>query len=627
MATRADDVLLTTRNATGMPSGATSDSVPAANRSPRLEANRAVEQMDLEDDNAAGREKTGLPALLEQPAVKRFAPYLAAVLVLALGAVVYSTLSQPVERPLYPNMADADKEAALTALTNGGIEARLDPSTGTLVVNQEQFHEARILLASQGLPRAATTGFSSLQQSMPLGTSQFMEQMRYNASVEEELAESIKRINSIENARVHLALPRQSAFVRDRADPKASVVVTPFNGRSLGSEQVQAIIHLVSSSVPYLSPQNVSVVDQFGRLLTENETDNPLDVSARQLQWQRRLETEYTERVNALLAPIVGAANVRTQVSADIDFARVEQTEENFDPQVEGTVVRSEQTEQRTSTEQPAEGVPGSLSNQPPPDVTATQTAQLPGAGGAGQTTTQEQESRNARNFEVDRTVRHTVQPAARVRRVSVAVAVNRMIGRDESGNPAERALTPEEITQFTSLVCGAVGCDQQRGDVVSLVNTNFDPPTVIMPLPWYQQPQIIEFSKYGLAALVFMLFILVVIRPLVKRLTYVAPPVPEQVVAPAGLIAADAGAVDSEKEAESDKKPDDSEDVELQEGETLEQLKARLKPKKKQAISADMLDTANSYDDKVTVVRMLVNEDARRVALVMKNLISKDMS
>ena len=214
--------------------------------------------------------KGALAQALERPAVRKTLPYVGFALVLLLGIIAYTTLSAPPPRALYPEMADADKETAQQLLKKNGIDVKLDAVSGNLQVSANDFHEARILLASAGLPREVGTGFSSLKGEMPLGTSQFMERARYNASIEEELAQSIRRINTVRDARVHLALPREGAFIRDRTEPKASVIVTPYNGRSLSDGQVQAIVHLVSSSIPYMTPANVSVVDQFGRLLTES---------------------------------------------------------------------------------------------------------------------------------------------------------------------------------------------------------------------------------------------------------------------------------------------------------------------------------------------------------------------
>ena len=256
---------------------------------------------------------------LKQPVVRTALPYVGLALVLLLAVVAYISMSTPPPRALYPEMADADKEAAQQLLAKNGVGVKLDPATGSLVVPASEFHEARIMLAAAGLPKDSSAGPSMLNETMPLGTSQFMEQARYNATVEEELAQSIRRINSIKDARVHLALPRQSAFVRDRADPKASVIVTPFAGRSVSDGQVQAIIHLVSSSIPYMVPANVSVVDQFGRLLTEPA--GAKDLNAKQLELRQKLEADYVDRINQILAPIFGPANVRAQVNADLDFS------------------------------------------------------------------------------------------------------------------------------------------------------------------------------------------------------------------------------------------------------------------------------------------------------------------
>ena len=305
----------------------------------------------------------GIGNFLQNPMVRTALPYFGIGLVILLAVIAYATMSASPPRSLYPNMADADKEQAQQLLTKNGVDVSLDPLTGALQVPASEFHEARIMLAAAGLPREATTGYSGLRENMPLGTSQFMEQARYNASIEEELAQSIRRINTVQDARVHLALPRQSAFVRDRADPKASVIVTPYNGRAVSEGQVQAIVHLVSSSIPYMTPANVSVVDQFGRLLTE--TPDSKDLSAKQLELRQRLEADYADRVVQLLGPIFGANNVRAQVNADLDFSVIERTVENFDPTSTGTKVRSEQLRESTTTEPKSEGVPGSLSNEP----------------------------------------------------------------------------------------------------------------------------------------------------------------------------------------------------------------------------------------------------------------------
>jgi flagellar M-ring protein FliF len=583
-------------------------------------------------------------ALLQRPMVRQTLPYVGIALVLLLAVMAYISMSTPAPRALYPEMADADKEAAQQLLQKNGVTVRLDSTTGSLTVPADQFHEARIMLAAAGLPKESSGGSSVLKETMPLGTSQFMEQARYNATVEEELAQSIRRINTIQNARVHLALPRQSAFISDRVDPKASVIVTPYAGRALSEGQVQAIVHLVSSSIPYMTPAGVSVVDQFGRLLTEAQ--GAKDLNAKQLELRQKVEADYVDRINQILAPIFGSTNVHAQVSADLDFSVIEQTMENFDPGNAGTKVRSEQLKQSEKTEPRATGVPGSLSNEPPAAAAPTADANLPNpAAGqaAADNTIRGKDSSQSRNYEMDRTVKYVVDPAPRMRRLTVGVAINDAIAAAGAATaPTRRPLPEAEIARLTSLVQGAVGFSADRGDLVNIISTSFEPPHVEAPVPLWQQSRYIDLAKYVSVALAIALLALLVVRPVVNRLTYVPQPemsrdqmlasLAESGVNVGQLTGAAAGASGEAGDGEggaqdgaAGDKPSEG-DVELREGETLEELRARLKPRKKTAISAEMLDTANSYDDKVTVVRMMVSQDAKRVALVLKNLIAKDI-
>ena len=619
-----------------------------------VSTSRDVARMNSGEDAAGTSLATsgtgGLGGFLQRPMVRTALPYFGIGLVILLAVVVYASMSASPPRSLYPSMADSDKEQAQQLLTKNGVDVSLDPLTGALQVPASEFHEARIMLAAAGLPREATTGYSGLKENMPLGTSQFMEQARYNASIEEELAQSIRRINTVQDARVHLALPRQSAFVRDRADPKASVILTPYNGRAVSEGQVQAIVHLVSSSIPYMTPANVSVVDQFGRLLTE--TPESKDLSAKQLELRQRLEADYADRVVQLLGPIFGANNVRAQVNADLDFSVIERTVENFDPTSTGTKVRSEQLRESTTTEPKSEGVPGSLSNEPPPPVAATPDAAVSpeSAPGANEPVIRGQERSEAKNYEMDRSVQYVVDPAPRMRRLTVAVAINDAIAAPGSTEPpARRPLPAQEVARLTSLVQGAVGFNANRGDVVNLISTSFEPPAPVTPLPIWQQPQYLDVAKYLLVALAIALVGFLVVRPIINRITYIPPPPAAAQMSPdemkaalvaSGDLSADAligggaggGASDLVAGAAGagGVEATDGETIEMREGETMEEfkarLKARLKPKKKAGISAEMLDTANSYDDKVTVVRMMVEQDAKRVALVLKNLITRDI-
>lgn len=568
--------------------------------------------------------------LLRTPMVRIALPYVGIALVLLLAVVAYMSLSAPPPRTLYPEMADSDKEAAQQLLRKNGIGVALDRVTGSLTVPVSEFHEARMMLAAAGLPRDSVAD-SSINQTMPLGTSQFMEQARYNAAIEAELAQSIRRINTIKDARVHLALPRQSAFVRDRADPKASVIVTPFQGRAVSDGQVQAIIHLVSSSVPYLVPTHVSVVDQFGRLLTD--TGSAADLNAKQLELRQKLEADYVDRITQILTPIFGVANVRAQVNADLDFSVIEQTTENYDPNNAGTRVRSEQVMESSTTEPRASGVPGTLANEPPvPAIPAPEAgaAAPAAAAAAAEPVIRGQERSENRNFEIDRSVRYVIDPAPRMRRLTVGVAVNDAIAAPgATAAPERRPLPAAEITRLTNLIQGTVGFDAARGDVVNIISTNFELPASEAVVPVYLQPQFIDATKYLAVALAIALAALLIIRPIMTKLTQ-APTAADLAAAEAGRggtsLAVVGGSGDPSSVGTTTADGLAEGQVELREGETLDELKARMKPKKK-GISADMLDTANSYDDKVTVVRMMVSQDSKRVSLVLKSLISRDLS
>jgi flagellar M-ring protein FliF len=603
---------------------------------------------------------------IKQPMVRTVLPYVGIALVLLLAVVAYISLATPPPRALYPEMADTDKEAAQQLLQKNGVSVRLDPISGSLTVPADEFHEARIMLAAAGLPKESAGGTSLLNETMPLGTSQFMEQARYNASIEEELAASIRRINTIKDARVHLALPRQSAFVRDRVDPKASVIVTPFAGRAVSDGQVQAIVHLVSSSIPYMTPAHVSVVDQFGRLLTE--APGSKDLNAKQLELRQKLEADYVDRINQILAPIFGTANVRAQVNADLDFSVIEQTFENFDPENSGTRIRSEQLKESSTTEPSSAGVPGSLSNEPPAATVPTPAANAPADPAVNPTATgtaatepviRGQERSESRNFEMDRSVRYVVDPAPRMRRLTVGVAINDAIPVPGATTPpARRPLPAAEITRLTNLVQGAVGFSATRGDVVNIISTNFETPVNETPLPFWMQQRFLDLVKYLSVSLAIALLAFLIVRPVIRRLTHIPPPpemTKEKLIAALaasgvnvaalmggssvaggsalltqgadGAMATMAEGGSAEAMGMGGSALRDGE-IELRDGETIEELKARLKPKKKSSsISAELLDTANSYDDKVTVVRMLVSQDSRRVALVLKNLITRDIS
>ena len=551
---------------------------------------------------------------MAQPAVRRALPLIVLAMVLIVFGLTYAWMNQTPYRPLMPGLQEADQQAAMEALRQGQFSPKIDPNTGQLTVPSNRFHEARIFLASQGIPKAGTTGLDSLKDQSSMTTSQFMEQVRVNAAMEQELARSIMQIASVQSARVHLATPKQSVFVRDRTPPKASVVIAPHPGRVVSPSQVQAIVHLVSSSVPYLAPDHVTVVDNVGKLMTESATELKLGLTAAQDQHKQQMEEVYRNRILQILSPVVGETNVRSQVNLNLDFTQIESTTEDFDTRDKGPRTRSEVLAEDRQALRDASGIPGSLSNSPPGNPstsTNTQADANKGEGDSKNTTS----SRSTRNYEIDRTVRHVKNATGGITKVSVAVVVNERAapvvekdGKPDPNAPKSVPYTPEELERMLQLVRGVVGFDQQRGDIVTVVPAKFEAPAPMETIPWYLEDMVQTGIKSGLVAISFILFLLIVVRPIMRN-----------------LYAAKADELAEEQAklpmADGELSPEDMKMIQLGEGETLEEIKAKLKPKKS-SISIDMLDTANTYDDKVALIRMLVAEDSGRVANVLKGMI-----
>ena len=555
--------------------------------------------------------------ILNQPSVRKVLPLIVMLVALVVFGLVYAWMQATPYRPVMPGLQEADQMAAFESLKAADFKPKIDPGTGQLTVPTNRYHEARILLASQGLPKTGATGLDALKDQTSMTTSQFMEQVKVNAAMEQELARSIMQIASVQGARVHLATPKQSVFVRDRTPPKASVVISPHPGRVVSPAQVQAIVHLISSSVPYLAPDHVTVVDNVGKLLTESASELKLGLTAAQEQHKQQLEEVYRNRIMQILSPMVGETNVRSQVNLSLDFTQIESTTEDFDNRDKGPRTRSEvMSEDRSSTREAA-GIPGALSNTPPANPTSSTNT----GSSAGQEKTSDTNgrtsSRSTRNYEIDRTVRHVRNATGGVQRITVAVVVNERPAPAPAPGasapaagaaPASQPYTPQELERMTELVRSVVGYDAQRGDQVSVVPARFESEPPAPGIPWYLQPDVHLAFKSGLIALGFLAFLFIVIRPIMRAM------------------------YDSRKaagEAEEAAKPladgelseEDMRMIQIGEGESLEEIKAKLKPKRS-SISIDMLDTANTYDDKVALIRMLVAEDSGRVANVLKGMI-----
>ena len=538
-----------------------------------------------------------------EPSVQRSIPTLMAVIVCFVGLMAYLILQKPARTTLYSSLPEAEKMRVVEALRNAGVDVILDPTTGEVLVPASDYHNSRIMLAAQGLPASVPEGYSGLND-MPMGTSRSVESMHIKQAQELELARSISEIDTVLAARVHLALPEKSVFVRSNPDPTASVFLQLANGRSLGRTQVEAIIHLVSSSVPGLNKENVTVIDQNGALLSRTADDPDSILSDSQLEYKMRLEGIYRHRVVSILTPIVGAGNVNAQINIDFDFTRTDRTEEIVDPN--GNALRSEQKTLDQTADLTAKGIPGAVTNTPPTKAELEiEEGQGPeGAGGQLQT----RSSSEVRNFEVSRTVSTTQNPRVQIDRLFASVLVSdKLVVDPETNLEVRQPLSQEEIERIETLVKDSIGFDEERGDSVTVKSAEFVDTLMAAAVPWYEKSWFEEVSRQITTILILSIVALGVMRPLLSRILVPVGAVPPGMAASVG---------DEDLDIDT---------VEVGEGESLEDIKAKLKPKKA-AISAEMLDTANTYDDKVAVIRMIVSDEAGRVSNVFKNMMRQDM-
>lgn len=452
----------------------------------------------------------------------------AALFALIAGAWMWG--QTPDYRVLYSNLSDRDGGAIIESLQQMNIPYKFAEGGGALLVSSSYVHEARLKLASQGLPKGGNVGFE-LMENQKFGITQFAEQVNYQRALEGELARSVQTIGAVAAARVHLAIPKPSVFVKEQQKPSASVVLSLQGGRMLDSAQVSAIVHLISSSVPQLSDKNVTVVDQNGTLLSASHGGTRSDgLDANQLKYVQQIEQGYIRRIEALLTPLFGANNIRAQVSADIDFSRIEQTSESYKPNQNPAenVVRSQQiSEAMSGSGLNAGGVPGALTNQPPVPATApiVANAGATGTNVADNTNLSNLQKESTVNYEVDRTIRHTVLPVGSVKRLSVAVVVNgsRMV-TDEKGKSSPNPLTDAEKEQINNLVRDAMGFNQDRGDSLNVQIAAFaEHHEIVQEVPLWEQPGMIELVKdlikYALIAAAMLFVILRVIRPALNTL------------------------------------------------------------------------------------------------------------
>ena len=522
----------------------------------------------------------------------------AAAVAAGVGIALWS--QTPTYSLLFGNLADADAAQVTQQLDQNGIPYKVE--NGAVLVPAENVSDARMKLAAKGLPGSG--GFSIMEKDPGFGVSQFVENARYQHALESELARTIQGLKPVESARVHLAVPQQSAFVRDRRSVSASVFLQLRGGYRLDREQVNSIVNLVASSIPELNAEQVTVVDSQGRLLSAPDKDDEFAAREEQMDIAKRLEEDYSQRIESLLTPLLGPGRVRAQVVAQIEMSSTEEAREQYKP--DSQVVRSEQTSEELSRNGAGpQGVPGALSNQPPVPGSVLPPGAAAPANGAPATqaaaaaagASPDNQSRQAtRNFEIDRTVAYTKQPAGRLQRLSVAVLIDNLRTADANGEPVETPLTEEQLARITTLVRDAVGFDEARGDRVSVVNQSFLPEKALeeeeaVAIPLWERPMVLTFAKLGAGLLALLLLLLMVVKPLLKSLSSVARAVvepPPSVLPPAGAMAGGGGDGAS-------------------------------------APLAGRPSASMAYEQQIAQARSLVAKDPARVAQVVKDWVQKD--
>ncbi len=514
----------------------------------------------------------------------------------AIGFAVVLWSQKPDYRVLYANLSFSDANEVIEQLRMNNIPYRFDADGRAILVPESHVHAARLRLAADGFTADRTVGFELLDQDMGMGTSQFMETTRYRRGLEGELARTISNMTAVRAARVHLAIPKDTVFIRDQRKPRASVFLELFSGRQLERDQVAAIANLVASSIPELDVKDVTIVDQRGRLLNIRDADSDVVLAARQLEYVRQVEDTLVNRVNSILQPVVGLGNFRAEVSADIDFTEVEQASEMFNPDL--PALRSEQTlEERRDAGEAAVGVPGALSNQPPGPVSVPEVAGGAGAGGAGAGASGSSRNQATRNFELDRSISYTRQQMGGVRRLSVAVVVDDLQTVDpETGERTRTRWSDEDIERLRMLVENAVGFSALRGDSVNVINSSFVPTEefVFEEPSFWQQDWFWNLIKQIGAGAFILILALGILRPVLKHLSATGNQLSGSDLGPAGQISAELESLDGSGIADD-------------------------KVTFGGVQSAAMVTPNESFDYQLNEIRSMVAEDPARVAQAIK--------
>lgn len=516
----------------------------------------------------------------------------------ALGFALVLWLQEPNYQPLMHDLAAQDVEEVSRILNLNGIQFKVDPNSGVMLVEAGKLYDAKIKLAANGITNERNIGYEILDKDQGLGTSQFLESTNFKRGLEGELSRTIASFRNVRNARVHLAIPKRSVFVRDNRNPSASVLIEASSAIPITREQVDAIVNLVAGSVPEMSKTHVTVVDQKGNLLSRNDESEEDKLVSREFEYSRKIESVLNNRIASILDPILGSDRFRSEVSAEVDFTSVEETEELFNPDMQ--VIRSEQTLDEQRQLGADGGVPGALANQPPAAGNAPEIAGADGGGGGGASTNLRKQA--TRNYEVDRTISYTRHQLGRLKRISVAVAIDDIRNIDpETGEVSYTRWDEAELERLTLLVRNAVGFSAARGDSVNVINTPFAPQLVepfVEPEIW-EQDWFFDAIWRASAILMAIIVIFAVIRPVFKNLATSGAELKE--LALAG---------DSEGLAQIDS---------LGEGEAGERVTL--------GASDEFLlpGASEGYDKQINALKGLVAEDPARVAQVIRQWVGDD--
>ena len=535
-----------------------------------------------------------------EPAVQRSIPVMIGLFVIFIGLIFFMTFREPARTTLFSSLPEHEKSRVVDVLRSNGIDVSIDRTTGEVLVPSQEYYEAKMKLAAEGLPSSVPQGYDLLEK-IPMGTSRSVEFMKMKQTQEIELARSINEISYIIGARVHLAIPEKSVFVRETSPPTASVFVKLAEGRVLSKEQIRSIVHIVSSSIPNMSSDNVTVVDQYGGLLSKPEDDPNIALTEKQLSHRIKIESLYRERILSLVSPIVGAGNLTAQVNVEMDYTNTQTTEETFDP--ESISTRSEQNSLDESSDRPARGIPGAVANQAP--LAADLAVEEPVS--EEQQEFKQRSSSNVKNYEVSKKLSTTIGQVGKIRKVKTAVLVKNKIVATPEGSVSE-PISDEDKEKISSLVKEAVGFNGDRGDSIVVTSGDFIEEIDVLSINWYESAWFQNLVGQLSTVLILAIITFGALKPLLNR-----------ILVPTSGTGAQAGMTEADLEAD-----ETDEEVQVQEGESLEDIKAKLKPKKA-TISAEMLDTANSYDDKVAVIRMIVGDEAGKVSNVFRQLMKKD--